>query len=716
MGLLRNRDPVLDARVRPQLERILASEIFTRSERLSSFLRFVVERTLEGQDDRLSEKVLGSEFYGKGSDFDGSADPIVRVEARRLRDKLREYYTDHPKDPIRITLPKGGYVPAFVDESCSTEATGRAADDPPGDDPLKVSRPIRWRWLAPCILLAVALGAALPWSLSRRTVKFVYKPVLLSTFPSRGLGPALSPDGRSIAFSGNGPEQTGPADIWIKDLNNGKLRRLTHTPETGESLPSWSPDGRQIAFVRRGHGVFLVPLPDGPERQVAGPSANYVTWSPDGKSVLVRDREQEGPFGICQVFIDSQERRQLTQPHLGDGDWRFSVSPDGTSLAFTRFEHPGSSDVYIVSMRGGDPRRVTNWGGGPNSVVWTSDGKELIYSMEERGLWRVSASLSEPARGDPIPGASMAASNLSISAPGPRQAARLAVQTYTREISFRVIDLTAPLHAGVFQDVMPFATSTRQDAPGPFTPDSRRFAFVSVQPAGIWTSQIDGTDLRRITELKVPPSLGSWSPDARSMVYAATVDGNTDVFVVDAMSGGSKRLTYETSIDGAASWSRDGRWIYFASTRSGASPDIWRMLAEGGAPVRVTQHGGFEARESRDGYLYYLDRPVPEDRAFGTARLMRMPVDGGPETVVLGGLTPLQWSMTDSDIFYITREREFDAINRYRLNDGRVSHVGRLAVRVGPFGGHMTVSPDGRWALVPLQQGHPDIMMIDNFR
>jgi len=77
---------LIDGAVRPQLERILASEPFRRSERLSAFLRFVTEQTIDGRGGTLKEQVLGSELYGKGRGFDGGgADPIVRVDARRLR-------------------------------------------------------------------------------------------------------------------------------------------------------------------------------------------------------------------------------------------------------------------------------------------------------------------------------------------------------------------------------------------------------------------------------------------------------------------------------------------------------------------------------------------------------------------------------------------------------------------------------------------------------
>jgi Tol biopolymer transport system component len=699
--------------VRVQLERTLASELFLRSERLSAFLRFVVEQTLDGRENDLKEQMLGAELYGKGAEFDGASDPIVRVDARRLRDKLREYYAESPQDPIRILLPKGSYVPVF-EEYPLVQATAVA----PASSSPDVSRSAKWRWLALAIGLAAAIGVTMAWSISHRNLRPPNRAVLLSNFPGSALGPALSPDGESVAFSWRGPENTSLPDIWIKTIKTGMLRRLTQSVKLHAVLPAWAPDNSYIAFIRRGQGVFLVPVSGGGERRVVscGTSANYVTWTPDAKSVLVRDREREGPFGIYQIFIDTGERRGLTQPQLGYGDWRFSVSPDGKTLAFTRFEHPGSSDVYVVPMQGGAPRRVTNWNGGPDSVVWSSDGRHLIYSMGEKGLWRISASLPAPGRGQQIPGASLAASNLSISYPVAGRPGRIAFQSFTRDLSFRIIDLAAPLQDGVFREVMPFPASTRHESPGPFSPDGRRFAFVSGQPSGIWTAQVDGVGLRQVSTVKEAMSIGGWSPDARKLVYHATVDGNTDVFVVDVPGGSSKRLTTDAAIDWAASWSRDGRWIYFASTRAGSVPDIWRIPAEGGPAVRITYHGGFQARESPDRYLYYLDRPAPADRTSGTAKLMRMPVDGGPETLLLSGFTPLGWSMSDSGIFYLIREEEFDAINHYNFSDQQVTRVGRLAARAGQFGGQMTTSPDGRWALVTLQQGHSDIMVIDEFR
>jgi serine/threonine-protein kinase len=100
--------------VRKQLERVLASPGFARNERLSRFLRVVVERRLEGRDSDLKESVIGVEVFGRKPGFDPKQDSTVRSEAGRLRARLGEYYAgEGVGDPVVIELPKGGYTPAF---------------------------------------------------------------------------------------------------------------------------------------------------------------------------------------------------------------------------------------------------------------------------------------------------------------------------------------------------------------------------------------------------------------------------------------------------------------------------------------------------------------------------------------------------------------------------------------------------------------------------
>ncbi len=102
------------AEVQDQLNHILASSEFRRSTRLQRFLRLAVERSLAGEIHQMKEYIVGREVFDRGPDYDPSVDSIVRVEAQRLRRKLREYYqTRGRNDPILITFPSGSYVPVF---------------------------------------------------------------------------------------------------------------------------------------------------------------------------------------------------------------------------------------------------------------------------------------------------------------------------------------------------------------------------------------------------------------------------------------------------------------------------------------------------------------------------------------------------------------------------------------------------------------------------
>ncbi|UCG89240.1 MAG: hypothetical protein JSW71_12150 [Gemmatimonadota bacterium] len=100
--------------IRGQLERILGHSEFDATDRLREFLRFVVTETLAGRAFRLKGYTIATEVFGRPKDFDAASDPIVRVEAGRLRRALERYYlVAGGEDPIRIDIPKGHYVPRF---------------------------------------------------------------------------------------------------------------------------------------------------------------------------------------------------------------------------------------------------------------------------------------------------------------------------------------------------------------------------------------------------------------------------------------------------------------------------------------------------------------------------------------------------------------------------------------------------------------------------
>jgi TolB-like protein/Tfp pilus assembly protein PilF len=102
------------AEILEELGRVLASSAFTRPRRLARLLKYLVEHKVRGQDEYLKETVLGIEVFDRGQDFDPRTDPIVRIDARRLRARLSQYYADEgSENPLVVVVEPGSYVPSF---------------------------------------------------------------------------------------------------------------------------------------------------------------------------------------------------------------------------------------------------------------------------------------------------------------------------------------------------------------------------------------------------------------------------------------------------------------------------------------------------------------------------------------------------------------------------------------------------------------------------
>jgi TolB-like protein len=110
--------------VRDELERIMGSGPFVHSRRRQRFLNYIVSESLAGHAERLKAYTIAIEVFDRSDAFDSNVDPVVRIEAARLRDRLREYYEgEGHSDPIRIELPKGCYAPVFQFQSETTNTT-----------------------------------------------------------------------------------------------------------------------------------------------------------------------------------------------------------------------------------------------------------------------------------------------------------------------------------------------------------------------------------------------------------------------------------------------------------------------------------------------------------------------------------------------------------------------------------------------------------------
>src|SRR5215831_16483383 len=107
-------DGVTEEQIRQELDRVLASHEFRASKRSQDFLRYVTEHTLRGHADQLKERTIGIEVFGRSTDYEPSDDATVRVKAGEVRKRLGIYYsTEGSRDPVRIELPTGTYVPEF---------------------------------------------------------------------------------------------------------------------------------------------------------------------------------------------------------------------------------------------------------------------------------------------------------------------------------------------------------------------------------------------------------------------------------------------------------------------------------------------------------------------------------------------------------------------------------------------------------------------------
>jgi TolB-like protein len=173
---------------------------------LARFLRFIVERTLEGRSEEIKELVLATEVFDRGADFDPRESTIVRTEARRLRQRLEDYYrTGGRDDPIQIELPKGTYVPAIRE---------RSVPAPPSRKP--TLRAMSWARTALALLVA-GLATAACWSAWRR-----YGPL----FPTREATFAVMPFQELSGEAGEGYIALAARGVMLWKMNRIRGMRV----------------------------------------------------------------------------------------------------------------------------------------------------------------------------------------------------------------------------------------------------------------------------------------------------------------------------------------------------------------------------------------------------------------------------------------------------------------------------------------------------------
>ena len=565
---------------------------------------------------------------------------------------------------------------------------------------------------------ALAVAASLLLVRSHRPANPSSSVIPLTSTSGFEWNPTFSPDGQQVAFQWDGERQDN-TDVYVKMVGSSETRRLT-TESARDVCPSWSPDGRLIAFVRAPGtsttgAIHLISPLGGSDRRLSDEpvAVGYApSWSPDGRwlatgaTSAALEAQSRVPNGIRLIDSSTGEARSITTPGGTAFHAAPTFSPNGRHLAYTSCPRSFSCQLVVVELGAdyivtGAEQRLTRRVIWLSGLAWTRDGKSVVYgdSINTR-LWRAGIAGDTPP--EPVEIAGFGASAPAIAGSSDRLA-------FSRSLSNPDI---YRFMAGRPPEVV--AASSFTDWNPHLAPDGSRVAFESSrggQGAEIWTAATDGKDARPLTH---GPGLwqGSprWSPDGRSIAFDSLDEaGQWDIWAIDADGGSLRRLTSDPADDNHPTWSRDRRFVYFNSNRTGAQT-LWRASATGRSEVQVTQAVAGRVEESADGTLLYFQRIV-----LGASPLLAVSVAGGPERTVIDCVPRYGFAIGAAGIYHLACGGSRAV--PLRLLDLATGQDRLLGTLEGPLGAGLTVSADGKTILFTKVVGEGrDLVLIENFR
>jgi len=571
----------------------------------------------------------------------------------------------------------------------------------------------------PAVLLLLGLCAiGLVVSLAGRLVSGPAgepKRVDLASGAANQACPSFSPDGRRLAFSAKGASAQEPFHVFVRELPSGAPRQLTQA-DADDIGPAWSPDGATLAFVRvkEGHGrIMAMPAAGGAERQIAEFTARQdnnsrpaasLAWTPDGRSLVAVQSNADQPAFLVLLSVSNGASRRLTDPPAKTrGDSQPAVAPDGKTLAFVRSGDEEGSDIWLCDLSGQNLRRLTFDGRTIRGITWTEDGKDLVYSADRVGLrlWRISAYGGNSRE---VIGSGKDASSPAIAPKGHRL---VFIQTPTVTTIWRG-DLTAsgPEAAG-----SPYIRGSGHERRPAWSPDGKKIADVSDEsgPDEVYVQNADGTDRVQLTELNAH-RIGQprWSPDSRSLVFAAWPEDTPAVYVVPAdHSSGPAHLRLPPGSH-APSWSHDGKSIYFANEGL-----IWKADKDGSHPQQLTRRGGSgEPEESADGKTVYYRN---------WRSIWRVPANGGEEEELVTPNNESWWislEATPKGLYYVEYNpgQQVDVLVFYDFRTQKPARAFELKDLGVTPGSTYSISPDGRYILYPkTDRSAANLVMMEDF-
>ena len=631
---------------------------------------------------------------------------------KRCISDLRRALADDSREPRFIeTIPKIGYRLVVPVESVNPQEDIRLASEGWR----------KWALLAAAgVVLFGTVAATTFWRLREANADAAPRVIQLSSERLAAFA-AFSPDGRQFAFAS--PGSSGDNwDIWLRIVGEPEARRLT-TSEAGDVGPAWSPDGKQIAFVRFEAGIghiYIVSPMGGAERRLLEFPVRYpeLSWSPNGRWLAAAQAPPPKTFfgsGIHLIPVAGGEPHLVTSPTPSTFDMTPAISHDGSALAYISCEGAAprfACDVYVLSLdteghTRGTPRRLTRQGFmGGGGLAWMRDGRSIVYStlaMQFSRLWRVRADGSAPPERVEFAG-------LGAVAPSTvRCCDKLAFVRDSEDTDIYRFELGA--------GTAPLITSSAFDFNPQYSPDGRRIAFASSRADEhdeIWLADADGSNVTRVTRggdrLRGSPR---WSPDGRTIAFDADTNGHFDIWTIGVDGSAQRQITRDAADENMPSWSHDGRFVYYGSNRTGRY-EIWRVAVMDGIEEQMTTTGGYLPFESRDGrVLYYLRERGGE--------LLSRPTAGGEERSIATCIEDWAYAVAPAGIFHIdchtpgTPRGAPRALRYWDAAMGQDREVATIDAGYGLILG-MSVSPDGRSVIYSRHTRAFDLMMIENFR
>lgn len=489
--------------------------------------------------------------------------------------QLRKAFSGARGHPLYIeTISKTGYrllVPVEWITSPPAAMPSRE-NEPPTDHPREsaapaiapgavrqpqaASRPLGGHLRAATVILVALLLTMMVWAQSRQAAspqapphapaQLMPKPETITSSPGSELAPTLSPDASMVAYMAAPPGQRNMA-IMVQTTAPTAPRQLTRPGSMADDTrPQWSPDGRELAFLRvhpgRSCEILVIPAAGGAERNVG--SCNHLglpsfDWTPDGRGLLFSSRGMPGGrAGLHVLDLATGDWRPLEYAaRIQDVDMAPRYSPDGRWIVFVR--NSPSGDFWRLPATGGTAERLTDMSAEIRGWDWSPGGRSLVYS-------RRNDSASRLYRFDLASGAHI---DLGIEdGEYPVMAANTPALAYVHRRSYFGIhrfDLDAAADAIRESGKRLFASSGRDRLPA-IAPDGRQLVFTSDRSGdfGLWWADLGRGTLRLLPGVR-PESrhVPSWSADSRRVLIDGTdAAGQPGIFEVQPVSGQVSRL------------------------------------------------------------------------------------------------------------------------------------------------------------------------------